>query len=379
MPLGGVLSKINEESTASSEAAVNQDADAAAIDLGRGPLSTETLVALIALRDTDREAFDGHVLTLKSRNRWRDVLPLLALDAPDNPAVTEVFVTALQKLGIPGNLDELSLLRLYRSGHIRLPASTYASLDDKVDLQDQSVQLAILKTLFAFEMSRGTFFHLPTKNTATFFLRGKTDVLRTIRSGKPMIDAASPRYREARTHMDIVLPDAIFIDGPPKKVCEIGAAWGGSTLSITDRFAPDEFYNFEIDPDLAQQMEAELGLKSLPCDGETLTGVADASMDLVFSSGVFYFVPPIKLVSYFNEMIRVCKPGGLVYFNLLTAELLSPRRLGVMIKDPGLRRVFAPIPRSWVEEMFADFERLPIPEGTVYNPDGEFIFRKPKV
>lgn len=352
--------------------------DAAVIDLGPGPLTTETLVALIALRDTDREAFDGHVITLKSRNRWRDVLPLLALDAPDTPDVMEVFVTALQKLGIPGNLDELSLLRLYKSGHIRLPATTQASLGDKVDLEDQAVQLAILKTLFAFEMSRGTFFHLPTKNTATFFLRGKTDVIRAVRSGKPMIDAESPRYREARVHMDIVLPDTIFVDGPPKKVCEIGAAWGGSTLSITDRFAPDEFYNFEIDPDLARQMETELGLKSLPCDGETLAGVADDSMDLVFSSGVFYFVPPMKLVSYFNEMIRVCRPGGLVYFNLLTAELLSPRRLGVMIKDPGLRRVFAPIPRSWVDELFADFERLPIPTGTAFNPDGEFIFRKPK-
>lgn len=378
MPLGGVLSKTNNVAAGSSYVEVKQGADPAAIDLGSGPLSTETLVALIALRDTDREAFDGHVHTLKSRDRWRDVLPLLALDAPDSPAVTEVFVTALQKLGIPGNLDELSLLRLYQSGHIRLPESTRASLGDKVDLQEQSVQLAILKTLFAFEMSRGTFFHLPTRNTATFFLRGKTDVLRAARSGKPMIDADSPRYREARTHMDIVLPDAIFIDGPPRKVCEIGAAWGGSTLSITDRFAPDEFYNFEIDPDLARQMETELGLRSLPCDGETLTGVADSSMDLVFSSGVFYFVPPIKLVSYFNEMIRVCKPGGLVYFNLLTAELLSPRRLGVMIKDPGLRRVFAPIPRSWVEEIFADFERLPIPEGTTFNPEGEFIFRKPK-
>lgn len=367
-----------EESAAPSRPAADKNAEASVIDLGRGPLSSETLTALIALRETDREAYDAHVLTLKSRNRWRDALPLLALDAPDSPDVMEIFVTALQKLGIPGNLDELSLLRLYNSGHIRLPASTQASLGDKVDLQDQSVQLAILKTLFAFEMSRGVFFHLPTKNTATFFLRGKTDVLRAVRSGKPLIDAESPRYREARTHMDIVLPDSIFVDGPPKKVCEIGAAWGGSTLSITERFAPDEFYNFEIDPDLARQMEVELGLKSLPCDGETLTGVADASMDLVFSSGVFYFVPPMKLVSYFNEMIRVCRPGGLVYFNLLTAELLSPRRLGVMIKDPGLRRVFAPIPRSWVDEMFADFDRLPIPEGTAFNPDGEFIFRKPK-
>ncbi|RZJ18940.1 MAG: class I SAM-dependent methyltransferase [Brevundimonas sp.] len=372
------MSKTKKESAAPSRSAADNNAETPVIDLGRGPLSAETLAVLIALRETNREAYECHIVALKSRNRWRDVLPLLALDAPDSLAGMEVFVTALQKLGIPGNLDELSLLRLYHSGHIRLPASTQASLGDKVDLQEQSVQLAILKTLFAFEMSRGTFFHLPTKNTATFFLRGKTDVLRAARSGKPMIDADSPRYREARTHMDAVLPDSIFVDGPPKKVCEIGAAWGGSTLSITDRFAPDEFYNFEIDPDLAHQMEIELGLKSLPCDGETLTGVADASMDLVFSSGVFYFVPPIKLVSYFNEMIRVCRPGGLVYFNLLTAELLSPRRLGVMIKDPGLRRVFAPIPRSWVDEMFAEFERLPIPEGTTFNPDGEFIFRKPK-
>lgn len=347
------------------------------IDLGRGPLSSETLIQLIELRETDRAAYDAHVLMLKNGKRWQDMLPLLAMDAADDPAVMETFVTSIQKLGIPGNLDELSLLRLYKSGHIRLPASVHASLGDKVDLNDQSVQLAILKTLFAFEMARGTFFHLPTKNTATFFLRGNTDVVRAIRSGKPMIDPDSPRYREARVHLDIVLPDTIF-DSPPKKVCEIGAAWGGSTLSITDRFAPDEFYNFEIDSDLARQMETELGLKSLPCDGETLTGVADNSMDLVFSSGVFYFVPPMKLVSYFSEMIRVCRPGGLVYFNLLTAEILSPRRLSRMVTDPGLRRVFAPIPRSWVDEMFADFERLPIPEGTAFNADGEFIFRKPR-
>lgn len=343
-----------------------------------GPLGPNEIADLIRLRERDPAAFSAHLTTLVQRRRWKDALPLLALAATEDDEAMEPFITGLQQLGIPGNLDELALLRLLRSGHIKLPEKAHLALKDQVDLDDSPVQLAVLRALFAFEIARGTFFHVPTKTTATFFLRGKRDVMRAERSGKPMVDRQSPRYQEARQHLDIVLPESLFADGPPRRVCEIGAAWGGSSLSIVDRFAPEEFVNFEIDSDLARQMETELGMRSLPCDGETLTGVDDASMDLVFASGVLYFVPPMKLVSYFNEMVRVCRPGGIVYFNILTAEQLSPRRMAAMAKDASLRRTFAPAPLSWIEEIFTGFERLPIPDKCGFDPKGEFIFRKPK-
>ena len=348
-----------------------------AADPALDALEPKTLARLVSLRGADRTAFDAELGALVAARRWKAALPLLAMDAADNPLGMEKFIVAQQQLGLPGSLDELALLRLYHTGHIRMPEGVVEALEGKADLEDPAIRMAALRTLFAFEIARGTFLHPKTRSTATFFLRGKVDVQRTLRTEGVMVDRDSPRYREARRHLDVVLPESLFGDSPPRRVCEIGAAWGGSSLSIQDRFKPEEFLNFEIDSDLARQMETELGLKAMPCDGETLNGVDDATMDLVFASGVLYFVPPMKLISYFREMARVCGPGGVVYFNILTAEQMSPRRMAQMIKDPSLRRTFAPPPRSWIDEIFQGFERLPIPEGCGYDPNGEFIFRKP--
>jgi len=51
-------------------------------------------------------------------------------------------------------------------------------------------------------------------------------------------------------------------------------------------------------------------------DGPTLAGVADDSVDLVYTCRVLQHMPPALAVGYLREFLRVTAPGGLVVFQL---------------------------------------------------------------
>jgi SAM-dependent methyltransferase len=65
-------------------------------------------------------------------------------------------------------------------------------------------------------------------------------------------------------------------------------------------------------------------------DGETLTGVPDASADAVFSHVVFQHIPdPAVTLGYVREMGRVLRPGGWAGFQVSNAPNVHRRRAGV--------------------------------------------------
>jgi SAM-dependent methyltransferase len=63
--------------------------------------------------------------------------------------------------------------------------------------------------------------------------------------------------------------------------------------------------------------EGLAGVEWLQCDGRTITGVADASADGVFSHVVFQHLPDAAItLGYVAEMGRVLRPGGWAAFQV---------------------------------------------------------------
>ena len=143
------------------------------------------------------------------------------------------------------------------------------ALPTPVEPEDKAVRYHLFRVLYAFEIARGWLFHKNTRRSENFFMRGRTDVERTERQGRDEFDRNSPRFKKAARHIEAILPESLFVNGPPKAVCEIGAAWGGASYPVIDRFKPDTYVNFEIDGDLANWLHRTAGVVAMPSDGES--------------------------------------------------------------------------------------------------------------
>lgn len=181
------------------------------------------------------------------------------------------------------------------------------------------------------------------------FSRGAADLERAARRGLHLHELMAPMVAITDELLAGLLHDDDFAAPPPRTVCEIGGAWGATIAHLTRRYQPAEYRNYEIDSAYAAWAERELGARAMPCDGETLAGTDDASMDLVVANNVLFFVPPIKAYRYLKEMARVVAPGGVVLFNAVIAERLSEAKLDEFLADWFPRRAFGIMPQRFCD------------------------------
>ena len=126
---------------------------------------------------------------------------------------------------------------------------------------------------------------------------------------------------EPADHLDELLARVGAQIGPEDRVLELGCRRGPLTGVLADRAA--HVIAFEIDPlELSDAEDRHLGrpdVRWLLGDGETLAGVADASVDVVLARELFRRLPGVKLqLAHVEEMGRVLVPGGIALFVLST-------------------------------------------------------------
>ncbi len=99
---------------------------------------------------------------------------------------------------------------------------------------------------------------------------------------------------------------------PIGTVLEIGAGGGRFTAVLADHattvLAGDAAPTMLTL--LAKRFHDRPGVRPLLLDGRTLAGVADASVDAVFSYDVFVHLPAWDTFNYLHEIHRVLRPGG---------------------------------------------------------------------
>jgi SAM-dependent methyltransferase len=134
-----------------------------------------------------------------------------------------------------------------------------------------------------------------------------------------------------------------------KQALEIGCGIGRIGRRMAEEFA--QYTGVDVSP----EMIAKAGAYKLPraefrvVSGGALDGIADASVDFVFSFAVFQHVPDrAAIVNYFRETARVLRPGGLFRLHM---KGLWTARLGSLLLEvgrslnPRLRRMgFARVP-----------------------------------
>jgi SAM-dependent methyltransferase len=159
---------------------------------------------------------------------------------------------------------------------------------------------------------------------------------------------------------DLVL-DGVHL-GPEASALEIGCGVGRLLIPLAGRIARVE--GVDISPVMIETSRAYLA--SVPnvtarlTDG-TLAGVADASLDFVFSFIVFQHIPAVDPVrTYVEEAARVLKPGGVFRFQVdgrwwWHAGSHTPDTYeGVKFTPVGARALLAGTPLSIVDEWGAE-------------------------
>jgi len=147
---------------------------------------------------------------------------------------------------------------------------------------------------------------------------------------------------------------------PCARVVEIGPGTGRYLAPVLERVRPAQYDSYELDDGWAEYLTATHGVTRQETDGESLPGTPDASCGLVQAHNVFVYLKPLVAFRYFQEMARVCAPGGFLVFDYYPDEeiseetllswlehperypvLLSQRRVNAFFEKLGFRRVHA--------------------------------------
>ena len=240
-----------------------------------------------------------------------------------------------------------------------------------VERQLASTNFRVLyEQLFASEALGAAYLTSDCKTFRSPMSLGRYAVDLSRRKQFDLVEQSKNMYEITDELLWTLLPEELFTN-PPKRICEIGGAWGATIRHFTARFSPEVYYNFEPDRHYAEWACQRFGAIKMPVDGETLQGILDELIDLVVANNVFIFVPPLKVWSYLREMRRVIRRGGLIFFNAVLSDELSEQDLDMYLDEYFPRRTIQMVPGDLVKRIFpeASFVSLPIPAEKKYNKE----------
>lgn len=258
------------------------------------------------------------------------------------------------------------MVEFVKQSHLTLPQKQFdnfikqLSTDASADTVERykeylknSNYIDLFEQLFSHELQTTRALNPRTLKEFTTFLRGKPDLDRAKKEGVHLHQLKKNMIKITDELLFKIIFDSDFTK-PPENVCEIGGAWGATTIHIIKRFKPKDYQNYEIDYDYAKWSEENLGTKAMIVDGETLSQTETASQDLVIANNVLFFIPPLKVWSYLNEMARVTAKNGLIVFNILIADRILPVGLDGYLNSLFPRRTIGMVPEVFIKRSFPD-------------------------
>ena len=152
--------------------------------------------------------------------------------------------------------------------------------------------------------------------------RAREDAFHFVDNREPYKDADPDRFwREGERDLDTLLSTVGVTVRQDDMVLDLGCGVGRLTRVLARRAA--HVIALDVSPEMlrrAQELNDSLNnVTWLLGDGESLTGVEDASLDGAVSHVVFQHIPdPQVTLGYVAELGRVLKPGGWAAFGLST-------------------------------------------------------------
>ena len=130
-------------------------------------------------------------------------------------------------------------------------------------------------------------------------------------------------------------------------VCEIGPGSGRFAEEIIAALSPGRYEIYETARDWLPRLSQLPNAVIQECDGHTLSGTADGSVDLVHAQKVFVYLEFYATAGYLEEMARVVRPGGAVAFDIVTEDCLDDATVREWVRKASFYR---PVPRAWAVE-----------------------------
>ena len=134
-------------------------------------------------------------------------------------------------------------------------------------------------------------------------------------------------------------------------VCEVGPGSGRYLEKAQRLCAPCSYEIYETDQEWSDWLARSYHVKAHDADGTTLRDTATGSVDLVHAHKVFVYLPFVVTCRYFDEMIRVARPGGSIVFDIVSESCMDDDMLAKWIAS----ELYFPcmIPREFVIAFFA--------------------------
>ena len=155
----------------------------------------------------------------------------------------------------------------------------------------------------------GAFWDERARENAAYFVENRldysdTDLDRFWATGPEVVDAVL-----AQLQMQIE---------PDDDIVELGCGLGRLTRVLAERGS--SVRALDVSGEMlrrARELNPELDVEWLQCDGRSLTGVADGSADVFFCHVVFQHVPEPQITyDYVTDIGRVLRPGGWAGFQV---------------------------------------------------------------
>jgi hypothetical protein len=106
--------------------------------------------------------------------------------------------------------------------------------------------------------------------------------------------------------------------------CEIGPGTGRYIEKIFSAAPLIKHYSiYETAPDWAFWLSQKYNCIKRDANGIDLNQEGDSSIDLCHAHGVFVYLSIFNSLRYIKEMIRVCRIGGIIFFDYYNSETLN--------------------------------------------------------
>lgn len=105
----------------------------------------------------------------------------------------------------------------------------------------------------------------------------------------------------------------VSVDAPHELAVEIGCGLGRVAIALADRY--DKVIAVDVSAEMLARAQKHERVEYVLGDGSTLSGIEDASADLVVTFTVFQHIPSVRVIErYIEEAGRVLRPGGSFVF-----------------------------------------------------------------
>jgi Methyltransferase domain len=234
-------------------------------------------------------------------------------------------------------------------------------------------------------------FHHPTHQPFTEFMDFKVTLQTAKRKNLTVGDYIdNPRRVDGLTPTEWTLKamkEAGVFANPLQKICEIGPGSGRYLIKTHDEAPTAAAEIYETSAKWRAWLVANNPwITAKQCDGRTLSKTSSGTVDLVQAHRVFPGLSCLNLFSYWNEMIRVLRPGGYAVFDILSEAAFSNANLNAFERERAWTWSWEPhiMPRGFALQFFT--ERRMTVKGAVFIRSAEvgalyslselFVFQK---